>query len=250
MRLDFNDRRTILGLTLIAFGLLTFMGQLGAFEGVGRMIGAAILAVAGTLTLRAYDDRPGRLWTIPVGAGLIGLALVSLFPELEGWLFLAALASGFLVVFLIHDRHWWALIPAGVLYTLTVIAALEPLLSDRDAAEALVLFGGLSVTFLSLRLLPNVQQRWAVWPAAGLGFIALLVATAEGAWVVPVALLAAGLALLFASARGRHSAESPPPSTAPSTAPSAAAPSAADEPPAQPPASEPHEDDGEDAPRS
>ena len=241
MRLDFNDRRTILGLTLIAFGLLTFMGQLGAFEGVGRMIGAAILAVAGALTLRAYDDRPGRLWTIPVGAGLIGLALVSLFPELEGWLFLASLASGFLVVFLIHDRHWWALIPAGVLYTLTVIAALEPLLSDRDAAEALVLFGGLSVTFLSLRLLPSVQQRWAVWPAAGLAFIALLVATAEGAWVVPAALLAAGLALLFASARDRRPAESPAQSTVTQAPPPAAGGS-----PAGPPASEPHHSDGED----
>lgn len=214
MRLDFNDRRTILGLTLIAFGLLTLMGQLGAFDGVGRMVGGAIFAVAGAFTLRAYDDRPGRLWTIPVGAALVGLALVSLFPELEGWLFLAALASGFLVVFLINDRHWWAIIPAGVLYTFTVIAALEPLFDEREAVEALVLFGGLSMTFLALRLLPNVQQRWAVWPAAGLAFIALLVATAEGAWVVPVALLVAGLALLLASARGRHPAVSRPPTEA------------------------------------
>lgn len=201
MRLDFNDRRTILGLSLIAFGLLTLMGQLGVFEGVGRMVGGAVLAVLGALTLRAYNERPGRLWTIPVGAGFIGLALVSLFPELWGWLFLAALASGFLVVFLVDDRHWWAIIPAGVLYTVTVIAALEPLISGREAVEALLLFGGLSLTFASLRVLPNVQQRWAVWPAAGLAFMALLVATVEGAWVVPTALLVAGLALVAASKR-------------------------------------------------
>ena len=136
MKLDIRDRRTQIGLGLVALGLLALLGDLGVFAGIGRLFGLLLFGAAGLIVLRTYRDDPSRMWTLPVGFGLLGLAVASLDVPWGGGVFLASIGLGFLAVWLSDEKRdrWWALIPAGVLLTLD-----EPETYKETATEELSL---------------------------------------------------------------------------------------------------------------
>jgi hypothetical protein len=217
MNLDIRDRRTQIGLGLVALGLLALLGDLGLFAGIGRLFGLLLFGAAGLIVLRMYRDAPSRIWTLPVGFGLLGLAIASLDVPWGGGAFLGAIGLGFLAVWLTDtDRErWWALIPAGVLLTLGVVAIYDEWLGGRGDVGGTLFFLGLAATFAALYLLPSVRQSWAIWPALGLGIVALLTVSFQGGWIVPIALIALGGWLLTRQSRPTDVRPSPPTSAPP-----------------------------------
>ncbi len=214
MKLDIRDRRTQLGLALVALGLLALLGDLGIFAGLGRLFGLVLFAAAGVVVLRMYRDQPERIWTLPVGFGLLGLGVASLDLPWSGGAFLGAIGLGFLAIWLTdaERERWWALIPAGVLLTLGVVASYDEMLDGRGGVFGGTLFFlGLAATFAALYLLPSVNQSWAIWPALGLGVVALLTMSFSGGWIVPIALIAVGAWLLTRQSRPADVRPVPPP---------------------------------------
>jgi hypothetical protein len=203
MKLDIRDRRTQIGLGLVALGLLALLGDLGVFAGIGRLFGLLLFGAAGLIVLRTYRDDPSRMWTLPVGFGLLGLAVASLDVPWGGGAFLAAIGLGFLAIWLSDEtrERWWALIPAGVLLTLGVVAVYDEWLGGRGDVAGTLFFLGLAATFAALYLMPSVNQTWAIWPALGLGIVALLTVSFQGGWIVPIALIALGGWLLTRQSR-------------------------------------------------
>ena len=220
MKLDIRDRRTQIGLGLVALGLLALLGDLGVFAGIGRLFGLLLFGAAGLIVLRTYRDDPSRMWTLPVGFGLLGLAVASLDVPWGGGVFLASIGLGFLAVWLSDEKRdrWWALIPAGVLLTLGVVAVYDEWLGGRGDVGGTLFFLGLAATFAALYLMPSVNQSWAIWPALALGIVALLTVSFQGGWIVPIALIALGGWLLTRQSRPtdvRPAEPSPPPPAAP-----------------------------------
>jgi hypothetical protein len=240
-------------LGLVALGLLALLGDLGVFAGIGRLFGLLLFGAAGLIVLRTYRDDPSRIWTLPVGFGLLGLAVASLDVPWGGGAFLGSIGLGFLAVWLSDQKRerWWALIPAGVLLTLGVVAVYDEWLGGRGDVGGTLFFLGLAATFAALYLMPSVNQSWAIWPALGLGIVALLTVSFQGGWIVPIALIALGAWLLTRQSRPtdvRPAEPSAPPPPAPrppaSTTPSQPAPSAQSETTAPTPPAAPTADTG------
>src|SRR5690606_36110377 len=88
-----------------------------------------------------------------------------------------------------RDR-WWAALTGGILVTLAVTALVPGLLRGG------LLFLGLAAVFLYLYRHPSHNKSWAIYPAVGLLVLAGLSIVSMGGWLLPVALVAAGIYLL------------------------------------------------------
>lgn len=194
---DGTERRWI-AIGLIAVGVLALLSTFGAPAAATTFFGFTLFMVVGVLVL-LLARRTGNDWVLAAAFPAFGLALAVLLPG--GWgggMFLASIGAGFLSLYLTDRERWWALIPMGALFTLSVIAGGGPAVQDGRAG--VVLFAGLALTFLLLWRLPGRPQPWALYPAAALGLLTLVVWTTIGDWVLPVILILVGVALLL---RGR-----------------------------------------------
>lgn len=182
------------GVVLILVGVIFLAGGGGVFGWLGRFIWAGVLA---GLAYWAYleggrtDRRFLQLAAIPLAA----LALASLLPGVGGGaLFLAAIGLAFAVVWRRDPSQWWAILPAGTLGTLALVAALGPV-GGRIGGPVFLI--GLAATFFALTRLKMDPQPWAIYPAAALAVLGLVSFGGGGSWVVPVLLIGAGVVLLY-----------------------------------------------------
>jgi hypothetical protein len=203
---------TIWGILLIIAGVVFLLQNMGIFVNIGELMGMGLFAAGGLLFLYLFlTDLPGRWWAAIPGATLLGLAGTIFFDNyaprfldgLGGPLFLASIGFGFVLVYLADLTKWWAIIPAGVLSTLAVVAGFDEL-NLRGIDTGSLFFLGLGGTFLLLALLTGQRgerQTWAFIPAAVLLVMGVLIGTPrlgriwfgylDNLW--PVALIVIGL---------------------------------------------------------
>lgn len=147
-------------------------------------------------------------WSIIPGLFLVALSMVIGFGEnlnlfgidLTPVFIIGSLGLAFLLIFIVRQDFWWAIIPGGVMLTIAAITIIPTFASGEFTAA--VLFLGLAATFgvLSLVPTPGGRMRWPLIPAGILLGVALIVTAASAdlirfAW--PLALVLAGLFILF-----------------------------------------------------
>lgn len=185
-------RNSVIGIALVVLGAVALLANTGILAGVGPVVGALLFAAVGVLFVRIYARRDQE-WALPTAFLFFGLGAAALIDgDMSGPYFLALLGVGFLLLFALERTHWWAIIPGGTLVSLGVVAAIDEVAPRLDAGP--VLFLGLALTFLAVWA---VGQRWAIWPAIGLGAVALFAMATVSGWVFPVLLILAGLFLLY-----------------------------------------------------
>ncbi|MGL4610371.1 MAG: hypothetical protein ACRCYY_11960, partial [Trueperaceae bacterium] len=165
----------------------------GWFGGMSTVFFSVMLGGVGSYLIRYHTLNRKQLWASIVGFTLLGVALAAIGGDLAGFYFLGMLALGFVMVYIRQRKHWWAVIPGGVLLTLSFIVALEELLPRWD--EGTFFFAGLAATFAYL--FTYERQRWAIFPALALLFVGLLNLSFAGGWVFPALLIAAGVYALY-----------------------------------------------------
>lgn len=153
-------------------------------------------------------QRRSNWWALIPAAALLLLALViglsAVIGELSGMVFFLGLGLAFVVVYWAEidgrRHHWWALIPAGALFSLALVILLATL--GLAALSASALFLGLGLTFGLLYLLrgPERPLDWAWIPAlALLGFGVFVLAVSgdprSAGIIVALALIVGGLLL-------------------------------------------------------
>jgi uncharacterized membrane protein HdeD (DUF308 family) len=138
------------------------------------------------------------------------------------------MSAGFAAVYVREPANWWAVIPSGVMLTLSFVVALPP--AWQGMAVAAVLFLGLAATFAVLSLIPvrpehrpaqpgsvpgqpgdavPARMKWPLIPAAVLAVMGLIFALqattllTASEFFVPVLLVLAGVALLVYAYRHR-----------------------------------------------
>ena len=118
--------------------------------------------------------------------------------------FLGGIGLGFLLITLNNREFWWAIIPAGTLFTVALVAGLASVLEGVGAGA--VLFLGLALTFGALYLVrtPQGRMKWALIPAGvllviGLGMMAFSESVLQYLW--PLALIGVGLYFLWRALR-------------------------------------------------
>lgn len=190
--------RYLIGFFLILLGGLMLLSRLYSFGFWDVLFGVVMLVGGGLFLIPAFRTK-ANWWAWLPGLPLVTmggtLALTALFPALEtlvGSAFLLGIGLAFVIVFLLHNHYWWALIPGVILTGIgvaTVIDLVFPVASSNLIAS--MILGSIGLSFL-LVFLTKRSNWWAIIPAGALGSVAALVLTNL------VGLLFIGLAVTFA----------------------------------------------------
>lgn len=197
--------RVIVGIVLLVFGGLFLLQSFDVIPG-GGWLWSVPFALGGLVFLSVLVRGRHNWWAAIPGVILLFLgiiiALEDLAPQFSdqfgGSIFLGGIALAFLIVYLLNVSAWWALIPAGVMITLAVVAGLD---EAGSLATGAVFFLGLALTFGLLAILPSggARMRWPWIPALVLLVMAALLSIgAENmmVYILPVTLILAGLYLV------------------------------------------------------
>lgn len=201
----------VAGILLMAAGFLFLLQNFAFFDAINSMVWMVLFAVAGVAFLYYFFmQRESMWWAAIPGSALLGLAVTIYVGEfggdrydyLAGSAFLASIGFGFALIYLALPRNWWAIIPAGVLFSLAAVAAADGLgLSDN--ATGSLLFLGMGLTFVVVGVLPGAEGRsrwWAFIPAAVLLLLGVLINTQFINlinYIWPAALIVGGVLVLW-----------------------------------------------------
>jgi hypothetical protein len=128
-----DHNRALWGIILVGAGILFLVDQLFSFQGFGSFF---LLAIGGAF-MYAYFNK--NRWAVIPGGILLGLGAGTLLQDLDVFNFWGGgivpfmLGLGFCTIWFFERRHWWALIPGGILTvaglsTLIVIGRFWPLI--------------------------------------------------------------------------------------------------------------------------
>ncbi len=206
-----RNRNIFFGALLIVAGILFALQTIFNVD-LDSTIIATLFLLGGVVFLWVLFTKPQNNWWAAIpGLTLVGLgALIGLptfigeaaMGDWAGSLFLGMIGLSFVVIYIIRREFWWAVIPAGTLLTLALVAGLDGL-SNTGFDTGAIFFVGLGLTFGLLGLLPEGRKmRWPWIPATILLVMGGLIALGSETYIkylFPVALIIAGVFFLFRS---------------------------------------------------
>jgi hypothetical protein len=211
-----TDTNTIVGLALAGAGMLFLLLNLGLLGQADTAIWAAAFAVGGAAFLAVFWRDRAHWWALIPGFALLSIGMLIGLNEFapffdEAWggaLVLGGMSLSFWMIYLTDRARWWAVIPGGVLLSVTAIV----IMSEQWPGQQLgwLLFLGMALTFGLVYLLPagEGRNRWAIYPAAVLFVIALLLMATMGQLINilwPIMLILTGLYIAYHRLRLMHS---------------------------------------------
>jgi hypothetical protein len=206
-----NKRNLEWGILMITFGIAALVDT---FTTGSDWLIVGGVALGGLIGLAVYlVDRSDWVLLIPpyilfVAAGISALALLG-YADGDYFASFVLLMIGlpFLVVFLQDRKKWWALIPAYVMFVISLIIAIEEFGLIDDSWIATVILGSISLPFLVV-FLRDRAQWWALIPFYILGAIAVMIPLIEthvigDAWIATYVLSSVALPFLVVFFRDR-----------------------------------------------
>jgi hypothetical protein len=206
------ESRVLWGSLFVIGGVLFLLQNLGVLA-LGNLFWVILLGFGSAFFLSFFIQDRDNWWALIPGFTLLSLLAVILLnwfiPNLGaswgGSVMLAGIGLSFFLIYLVERENWWALIPGGVLLTLAATVGLEKFFPGLETVG--IFFLGMGLTFGLVAILPNPggEMRWAWIPAGILLLIGLVFMATTGAllkYIWPVALIFAGIFLLYRSARG------------------------------------------------
>jgi hypothetical protein len=177
----------------------------------GEWVGAMFLLIIALTFLFIYFNNRTRIWALIVAYvfGVLSIApMLAAYGEVAayfGTVFLLAVALPFYILYFRSENNWWAIIPAGVMTVVAVIAtlAIAGLINDATSGGYVNAFmmAGLAATFAVVWLRHN--RPWAKIVTLVLAALAIasgfFVSSYEIFW--PIAIILGGIYLLYTSLR-------------------------------------------------
>jgi len=198
---------------LIPGGVMLFLAltMLLVDNAGGEWVGAMFLLMFALAFLVVYLTNRARTWALLVAYIFAVLSIaptLAAFENMAGYfgaVFFFAIALPFYVVYFRSAEYWWAIIPAGVMTVLGVIAALAiaGIITDLTRAGYVnaFLMAGLAATFSVLWLRHN--KDWAKIVTIILAILAVASVFFFGYYEIfwPIAFIAGGIYLLYLAVR-------------------------------------------------
>jgi hypothetical protein len=167
-----------LGVLLVALGALFLLQNFGFLGDIGNLIWVSLFGLGGLAFLWVFIANREQWWALIPGFALLGLAGTLFLSDLDiaggliGGFFLGSIGMAFLIIYIIRREHWWAIIPAGALLTLALVATVSSSLPGEVGGS--IFFFGLAATF-GAHLLPTdgsavVTDRRASWRSLACSF--------------------------------------------------------------------------------
>ena len=194
-----NRMRTI-GLVLVAVGAVVFVNNTGILGVLPAFIWVSLLFALGAgFWINSRDNL--LPWQRVLGFAIIGVVAIVTSGDLGGAAATGFIGMAFALVYLAspNPERWWALIPMGVLGSVTLMILGGELFPRWDTTP--LLFLGFAATFTLLYLIPKEHggRRWALYPAIFWIVMTVVVndpgRSAPG-WLLPLLLIAGGVTIL------------------------------------------------------
>lgn len=149
-----------------------------------------------------------QFWPLIPGIIMLGLSLLMISSEIGlagdagAGLFMIFIALSFLAVYIWHRTNWWAIIPAGMVGSVSLVIFFEGIFGVG------LMFLGMGLTFLALYfiLMPTPEKHW--WPLIPGGILGIMGALflffraiEFGNYVLPIGLIIVGLILIVKNIR-------------------------------------------------
>jgi hypothetical protein len=198
---------------LIPGGVMLFLAltMLLVDSAGGEWVGALFLFMIALSFFVVYLNNRTRTWALLVAYILAVLGIAPLMSiggrdaAYYGPIFLFAVALPFFIVYFRSPENWWAIIPAGSIAVIAIIAALAISGWIRNANEGgyanALLMGGLAVTFAVIWL--RHRKAWAKVVSTVLAAVAIasvfFAFASEIFW--PVAIILVGIYLFYTALR-------------------------------------------------
>ena len=207
----FIRSRIVWGILLILAGVVALLVNIG-FVGSKNFFWIVLSLLGAGFFFSFLVENKRNWWALIPGISLIGVTLVNL----VGWIspsvqqqwgeiiLFAMIGISFIIVYLYDRDQWWAIIPAGVLFSLSAVAGLGRSVTDRESSGIFLL--GLGLTFLLLAILPNKagKMAWAWIPAFILMIVGTIVMITAGqliGYIVSVVIIVIGILLIIRAVR-------------------------------------------------
>lgn len=176
-------------------------------------VGALFLFMIALSFFFVYLNNRARIWALIVAYATAVLGIAPLMATggrdaaYYGPIFLFGVALPFFVVYLRSAANWWAVIPAGALTTISIVAALSisgiVRFEREEAFMTALLMAGLAATFAFLWL--RHEKAWAKVVTLALSALAVasffFISYYQVFW--PVAIILAGIYLFYTALRPR-----------------------------------------------
>jgi hypothetical protein len=189
-------------------GLLILLGGMllvETFIDLNEWVWVGALTIGGLGVYAVYATDRTERWMLVLSYALLAIALMIALITLDilrdsfvATYVLTAIALPFLYVYLSDRTHLWALIPVYILMAIGVMVGLiEGGILEDNLVASYVLFA-IAIPFF-VTYARNRRLWWALVPGGIIGLIglALLVAEASAEYILPAALIVAGVWVLF-----------------------------------------------------
>jgi hypothetical protein len=193
-----EQRVRFVGTALVVLGLLALAGTSPLLRLLPSFVWLVLLLVVGAAVwMGGMRLRFGQKLVL---YGAIGIFAAATTGKFAGTAVTGFIALAFVLVYLENPRHWWALLPGGVMAANSLVLTIGAFFPRWDVGPLFML--ALAGTFTTLYLLPAERggQRWARYPAIATILITLIMNDPGGqspGWLVPLLLVGSGAGILW-----------------------------------------------------
>ncbi len=182
---------------LVGLGFFILIINSGVLAALPSFLWLMIMFAIGASFLRASEEKL-LYWQRLLGFAAIGIVSIITVSkgEFAGAAALGFPAIAFALMYLNNRRRWWAIIPAGLMASLSTFLIFIGLFPRWEAVP--ILFLGFAATFATIYL--RVAKRWALFPAVLFIILTVIVndpSNSMPGWFLPFTLIGSGLAILW-----------------------------------------------------
>lgn len=205
----------LVGGIIILIGILALLANLDILDGLEEILGSLLFFTVAYLFYRVFKKDKNKIWALIPAVFCAALGVIIFMEnfsgfneDLSGVILFWAGALVFAYFYINDNKKWWAVIPAGVLFTIGSVVIIETYNLLLYDLEGTVLFLGFGLTFIFLYLQRNEENKlqWAIWPGGILSAIALFIYIQSTDWmdfdfILPAILILVGAYLIISASR-------------------------------------------------
>lgn len=202
-----SKKDLIIGVLVIFVGLVSLLINIGILDvAINSDIITILIFIAGFLFFIGIYVYQGRkeFWPLIPAFSLLGIGILILCNELGfnnkigSGLLMIFIGAGFISIYFLHRENWWALIPGGIVASISLVIFFPGVLG---VGLMFIAMGGVFFALYPVLKKEDENSWWTIIPGSILALMGLLFLLFDkdyiGKFLLPILLVGGGLYLIF-----------------------------------------------------